>query len=182
MPFRNSSLGLNIPSQAVNLRLDPYQSAHFIVEIEGLLTGGFSQCSGLQVQIEGYEYREGGVNDFVFRFAGRTTHPPLVLKHGLSPLEGLWNWHQDTVAGIITRRNGTIYLLDQQHLPVMWWNFREGLPLKWTGPELSADHGAVAFESIEIVHHGLSRPRVGEISPQIAREVASSVGLTGGFF
>jgi phage tail-like protein len=137
------------------------QSTHFIVEIEGLLAGGFSQCSGLQVQIEGHEYRAGGVNDYVFRFAGRTTHPPLLLKHGLSPLDGLWNWHQDTVAGVIKRRNGTIYLLDQQRLPVMWWDFQEGLPMKWTGPELSADRGAVAFESIEIVHHGLSRPRLG---------------------
>ena len=182
MPFRNSNLGLSIPSQATNLRLDPYQSTHFIVEIEGLLAGGFSQCSGLQVQIEGHEYRAGGVNDFVFRFAGRTTHPPLVLKHGLSPLEGLWNWHQDMVAGVINRRNGTIYLLDQQRLPVMWWDFQEGLPMKWTGPELSADRGAVAFESVEIVHHGLSRPRLGRDPQEIAGELAAGIGLAGGFF
>ena len=182
MPIRSSNIGLNIASGAHNLRLDPYQSTNFIVEIEGLLVGGFSQCSGLQVQIEGHDFREGGVNDFVHHFAGRTTHPPLLLKHGLSPLEGLWNWHQDTVAGLITRRNGTIYLLDQQRLPVIWWDFQEGLPMKWTGPELSADRGAVAFESIEIVHHGLSRPRFGEISPQIAREVARNVGVAGGFF
>jgi len=182
MPIRGSNIALNIASRVTNTRLDPYQSTHFVLEIEGLLVGGFSQCSGLQVQIEGHEFREGGVNDFVYRFAGRTTHPPLVLKHGLSPLEGLWNWHQDTVAGVITRRNGTIYLLDQQRLPVMWWDFQEGLPMKWTGPELSADHGAVAFESIEIVHHGLSRPRLGGISQEIAGELAAGVGLASGFF
>ena len=147
MPIRGSNIGLSIASRATDLRFDPYQSAHFIVEIEGLLVGGFSQCSGLQVQIEGHEYREGGVNDFVFRFAGRTTHPPLLLKQGMSPLDGLWNWPQDTVAGVIKRRNGTIYLLDQQRLPVMWWDFLEGLPMKWTGPELSADRGAVPCTS-----------------------------------
>jgi len=182
MPIRGSNIGLSSASRFTNPRLDPYQSTHFIVEIEGLLAGGFSQCSGLQVQIEGHEYREGGVNDFVHRFAGRTTHPPLLLKHGMSPLDGLWNWHQDTVSGVIKRRNGTIYLLDQQRLPVMWWDFQEGLPMKWTGPELSADHAAVAFESIEIVHHGLSRPRLGGISQEIAGELAAGVGLAGGFF
>ena len=182
MPIRGSNIGLSIVSRATDLRFEPYRSTHFIVEIEGLLVGGFSHCSGLQVQIEGHEYREGGVNDFVHRFAGRTTHPPLLLKQGMSPLEGLWNWHQETVAGVIKRRNGTIYLLDQQRLPVMWWDFREGLPTKWTGPELSADRGAVAFESIEIVHHGLSRPRLGRIPQEISGELAAAVGLTGGFF
>lgn len=182
MPIRGSNIALGIATRASGLRLDPYQSTHFIIEIEGLLVGGFAQCSGLQVQIEGHEYRAGGVNDFVYRFAGRTTHPPLVFKHGMSPLDGLWNWHQDTVGGVIKRRNGTIYLLDQQRLPVMWWDFQQGLPLKWTGPELSADRAAVAFESIEIVHHGLSRPRLGQTSVDIAGELAAGAGLTRGFF
>jgi phage tail-like protein len=100
----------------------------------------------------------------------------------MSPLDGLWNWHQDTLSGVIKRRNGTIYLLDQQRLPVMWWDFQKGLPMKWTGPELSADRAAVAFESIEIVHYGLSRPRLGGISQEIAGELAAGVGLAGGFF
>src|ERR1044071_8519806 len=119
MPIRGSNIGLSIGSRVSDLRLDPYRSAHFIVEIEGLLVGGFAQVSGLQVQIEGHEYRAGGVNDFVYRFAGRTTHPPLMLRQGVSPLDGLWSWHQDTVAGRIQRRNGTVYLLDQQRVPVI---------------------------------------------------------------
>jgi phage tail-like protein len=182
MPIRGSNIGLSIGSRVTILRLDPYQATHLIVEIEGLLVGGFAQVSGLQVQIEGHEYRAGGVNDFVYRFAGRTTHPPLLLKQGMSPIDGLWSWHQETVNGRIKRRNGTVYLLDQQRLPVMWWDLHDALPMKWTGPELSADRSVVAFESLEIVHHGLSRPRLATASAGIAAELAAGVGLSGSFF
>jgi phage tail-like protein len=107
------------------------------------------------VDVEKYE--EGGQNAFVHHFAGRTKHPRLVLQHGLSPLDGLWGWHQDVVAGNVQRRNGTIYLLNKQQFPLLWWNVLDALPVKWTGPHLNAMPAAVAFESIELVHRGISR-------------------------
>ena len=125
MPSIGANIGVSIAAKLSGLRLDPYQSNNFIVEIEGLLVGGFSDCTGLQVEVEAQEYREGGQNDFLHRFAGATRHPPLVLKHGISPIDGLWGWHQDVVSGAIQRRNGTIYLLNQAQIPVLWWNFRE---------------------------------------------------------
>ncbi len=182
MPIIGGNIGLSIAAGATDLRLDPYQASHFIVEIEGLLVGGFTSCTGLEVEIESHEYREGGLNEYVHRFAGRVHHPPLVLHHGLSPLDGLWNWHQDTAGGLIKRRNGTIFLLNRQRLPVMWWDFSQGLPLKWTGPQLQASQAAVAFESIEIAHHGLSRPRLASLAQDIAGELATSVNLPDGFF
>ena len=92
------------------------------------------------------------------RFAGPTQYPPLVLKHGLTQIDGLWDWHQEVVQGKIKRHNGTIYLLDKQRIPVMWWDFKEAFPVKWTGPDLRADSGNVAIESVELAHRGLSRP------------------------
>lgn len=169
-----------LPSPGL-VRLDPYQGCNFIIEIEGLHVGGFSSCSGLQVETEVHEYREGGVNDYVHRFAGPAKHPSLVLKHGMSPLDGLWQWHQDVVTGAFKRRNGTIYLLNRQRLPVAWWNFKKALPVKWSGPELDAQTGAVAFETVEIAHHGLSRPRLATTVSGIAGELMTSFGV-GGFF
>ena len=37
-----------------------------------------------------------------------------------------------TTEGAIHRRNGTIMLLDARQLPVMWWNFRNALPVRWS--------------------------------------------------
>jgi phage tail-like protein len=139
-------------------RLDPYPSFNFLVEIEGILIGGFSECSGLQVEVEIESYAEGGFNDYEHHFRGRTRYPPLILKHGLTPIEGLWSWHQDVVRGNLARRNGTIYLLNRMHIPVLWWNFKGAFPTRWTGPDFRADSSSVAFESVELVHQGLSRP------------------------
>jgi phage tail-like protein len=156
----------------LGIRPDPYPAFNFYIEIEGLLVGGFSECSGLQVETEVEEYAEGGLNEYSHHFRGRTTYPPLVLKHGLTMFDDLWWWQQDVTDGKVRRRNGTIYLLSplpakvplptalaSTPVPVTWWNFKNAFPVKWTGPEFKADASGVAFESVELVHEGLSRPK-----------------------
>jgi phage tail-like protein len=183
MAVIGANIGLSTAARSRELRVDPYLSHTFIVEIAGILAGGFTEISGLHVETETFEYREGGLNNAVHRFAGQTSHPPLVLKHGLSPIDGLWSWHQDVVAGVIQRRNGTIYLLNAQSTPLMWWDFKDALPVKWSGPELSAASSAVGFETVEIVHRGLVRPRSAVRSAGgIAAEFATRLNLPGGFF
>jgi phage tail-like protein len=162
-------------------RVDPYQGFSFLVEIEGILTGGFSECTGLQVETEVFEYREGGVNEYIHRLRGPMKNPPLVLKHGLTHVDGLWRWHQEVAQGQGERRSGTIYLLDRQRLPLVWWDFKEALPIKWTGPELRADSASVAFESVELAHRGLSRPATGSSSPRAGAELGRPLDVSGGF-
>jgi phage tail-like protein len=186
MPLNGANIGLSIATRLSGLRIDPYQSNNFVVEIEGLLVGGFSDCTGLQVELETHEYREGGQNDYLHRFVGATRHPLLVLKHGLSPIDGLWGWHQDVAAGNIQRRNGTIYLLNQAgQIPVMSWDVLDALPLKWTGPTLNAESAAVAFESVELTHRGLVRKQqsTAETAVSIAAgQLLAAVSNRGGFF
>jgi phage tail-like protein len=179
------SLGLNaafsVLTNMIGVRADPYQAFNFLIEIEGIMAGGFTECSGLQIETEVHEYREGGVNDYVHRFAGPSKQPPLVLKHGLTQIDGLWRWHQEVVQSValgskqITRRNGTIYLLDRKGIPVIWWDFKDALPIKWTGPDLRADSGAVAFESVELVHRGLGRPGLANLVAGAAAEVVGAL-------
>lgn len=167
----------NVLTDLLGVRNDPYQIFNFHVEIQGIFAGGFSECSGLQIETEYFDYREGGQNDFIHRFAGPTKYPPLVLKHGLTQIEGLWSWHQQVVKGTIERKNGTIYLLDKRRIPVMWWDFKEAFPVKWTGPDMRATSNEVAFESVELAHRGLSRPTEGNIVAGIAARVAGAMGI-----
>lgn len=142
--------------------LDPYMGFNFAIEIEALLVGGFSEVSGLQSEIKMDEYQEGGVNDFIHHLPRQTSYANLVLKHGLTDISSLWNWYYNTTQGIVQRKNGTIMLLDRKQIPVMWWNFRNALPVKWSGPDLNAGSDEVAFESIELVHEGLTKPLLGQ--------------------
>ena len=180
------SLGLNaafaVATNLTGVRADPYLVCNFVIEVEGLLVGGFSECSGLQVETETTEYREGGRNDYIHRFAGATRHPPLVLRHGITLIDGLWRWHQQTVAGQVTRRNGTIFLLNREHVPVIWWDFKDAFPYKWTGPELNAGSSGVAFESVELAHRGLSRPVLANVLTGTGAQLDAAAKISGGLF
>ena len=144
---------------AVGDRVDPYLSFHFLVEIEGLVIGGFNEVTGLTVEVEIEEYREGGLNAYIHKLAGPVRYPNnLVLKHGLTDSDTLWNWHQDVASGNIQRKNGSIILLDSAGEEQWRWNFVDAYPVRWVGPDLRAGSAEVAIETLELVHRGLSVP------------------------
>jgi phage tail-like protein len=141
------------------LRYDPYMAFNFVVEIEGLLVGGFSDVSGLESEITVEEYQEGGLNGYVHKLPGPAKYPNLVLSHGLTDIDTLWGWYHEVSRGIVQRKNGTIMLLNRRRVPAMWWNFRQAYPVKWVGPKFNASSATeVAVEQVELVHQGLSKP------------------------
>ncbi|WP_353064450.1 phage tail protein [Tunturibacter psychrotolerans] len=152
------------------LRIDPVGSFNFYVTLidnssvdATLITGsidysipGFSECTGLDASVEIMDYREGGVNDYVHRFATRATYSNLILKHGVISLDDdLWSWHYDWVQGLGTRKDGLVVLLDSTQAAAKIWRFKRGIPTKWVGPTLNATQSTVAIESLEISHEGL---------------------------
>lgn len=139
-------------------RINPHSAFNFFIEIEGLLLGSFAEVTGLSSTTEVEEYREGGVNGYVHKLPRQTTYAALTMRHGLTDGNILWNWYDDVTRGVVTRRNGSIMLLDRMRIPVMWWDFRNAFPVSWKGPELRANSDQVAFESLDLVHEGLSKP------------------------
>lgn len=158
-------LGLNAALGASGLRLDPYLAVNFVVEIDGLIVGGFSKVDGLESTIETQDYLEGGRNDYVHKVLKNVSYAPLVLSHGVTDVDTLWQWHERTRRGVINRKNGTIMLLDAQRIPVMWWNFADALPTKWVGPGFDASADTqVATERVELVHRGITKPIASQLT------------------
>jgi len=155
--------------------LEPFAVFNFAVEIEGLLVGGFTEVSGLEGRIETTDHREGGVNGYTHRLPVAASPSNLVLRHGLTASNALWDWYDDVARGVIVRRNGTIMLLDRRQIPVMWWNFRAALPVAWTGPQLNSGSDDVGFESIELAHEGLTKPLLGQAA-SAAHAIAQLAG------
>jgi phage tail-like protein len=142
--------------QAVGSRQDPLLDYNFAVEIEGLVAGGFSEVSGLEVELEVQDYREGGVNGFIHKRAGPAKYASnLILKRGMTDNMVLWNWYWNVVHGIVDRKNLSILLLDEAGEEKLRWNFEQAYPVKWTGPDLRATANEVAIESLELAHNGL---------------------------
>ncbi len=151
-------------------RIDPLTSFNFyitLIDTSNVLgtiltaavnyaVAGFSECSGLDASIEIAEWKEGGVNDYVHKFAGRASFSNITLKHGEIYLyDDLWSWHHDFVLGKGKRKDGLVVLLDEGRKPAKVWKFKRGIPMKWAGPPLNATQSTIAIESLEIAHEGL---------------------------
>lgn len=135
----------------------PYTSFRFKIEINGVIVAQVSEVSGLQVETETEPYEEGGTNDFVYQLPKRTKYQHITLKRGITDLEEMWKWHQDVVKGKFQRKNGAIILMDVVGEEKWRWNFSQAFPVKWTGPDFKADGNSVAFETIELAHHGIEK-------------------------
>ena len=129
----------------------------FRVEIEGITSAGASEVTGLLIETETEPYEEGGVNDFIYQLPKRTKYQHITLKRGITDLDDMWNWFQKVVSGSFERKNGAIILMDSSGNDSWRWDFFEAYPVKWTGPELKADSNTVAFETIELAHHGIRK-------------------------
>lgn len=144
-------------------RNDPFGSFNFMVEINGIATGFFSSCAGLSGQTEVMEFQEGGENSTVHKLVGQTRYSNLVLKRGITANAELWDWYQQIAMaeGPIQKREGSVVLFNDAHEEVARWNFYDGWPCKWEGPEFDsrASAGVIGVETLEIAHSRIQRMR-----------------------
>ena len=138
-------------------RNDPYRSFNFRIEIDGVASGSFSECSGLSAVGDVVEYREGtDLSLTVRKLVGLQKYSNITLKRGYTQNMELWNWHRNIVYGVADRRNCTIILMDEKRQDVLRWNVESAWPRKIEGPSLKASGNEVAIESIELAHEGLT--------------------------
>ncbi len=138
-------------------RRDPYAVFSFVVEINGIQVGGFSEVTGLQSETETEDYREGGINHYLHKMAKVTKYPNLTLKRGLTDAEDLWKWHRKVVEGTVERKTITVVLRDYSGKEKWRLVFNDAYPVKWSGADLNATGNTVAVESLEIAHHGMTK-------------------------
>lgn len=143
-------------------RQDPYPAFNFLVEMSvletdgGSILAGFSEVSGLDIEMEMIAYRNGNDLNLSPRWIpGLVKYEPLVLKRGVTGSSALWEWMQRCVRGSGERVDGRIKLLNEQREEVMAWRFRDALPRKLSGPTLNANTSEIAIETLELVHAGL---------------------------
>jgi phage tail-like protein len=141
---------------------DRHAANRFYVEI-GRTKGSsdfqavFSEVSGLQVEMQTTDYEEGGENNYVHKLPGRLKVSNVTLKRGLVKSNEFLTWcMKAALEKPMDRRNVSIVLFDQAANTVMRWNFLNAFPVKWVGPQFTADSTALAIESVELAHEGLT--------------------------
>jgi len=137
------------------VKTDANPSCRFYVDVGGKKQALFTEVSGLGVEMEVEEVREGGNNNFVHRLPGPCKTGTLVLHGGLLSSSEFFKWMMDAAHGKIERRNISVILYDPQGKEQARWNFNNAFPVKWTGPQFKAHDATVAIEALEIAHEGL---------------------------
>lgn len=131
-------------------RVDPFKNFRFLVEIDGVVQAGFSDCSGLGSHVEPVEYREGGEANAVRKLPGKVTYPDITLKWGVTNSRELYDWHLAAVKGNIQRKNGSVILQDDTGAEAVRWNFFNAWPNKWDGPSFNAKGNEIAIDSLAV--------------------------------
>ena len=103
-------------------------------------------------------------------FPTRVKWSNINLKKGVGVSSALWDWHYGFVEGKGKRRDGIIVLQNDLKIPVKIWQFRRGLPVKYTGPSMNAGQSQIAVESIEIAHEGISQVPFTGLASEAAKE------------
>lgn len=139
---------------------DPLVSFHFAVDIQGVIQGFFTECSGLGSETEIVEHKvvKDGV-EVVMKIPGRLKWENIVMKRGITSNMDIWTWRKQVETGDVAgaRRDGSIVMFDQTLAEVARWNFIRGWPSKVTGPSVKSDSNEIGVEELTITHEYIER-------------------------
>lgn len=140
---------------------DPLVGFHYAVEVQGVVTGFFTECSGLGSEHEIVDHKvvDPKGKEIIQKIPGRMKWENISLKRGITDNMDIWKWRKQVEDGKVNeaRKNGSIVMYDQSLTEVARWNFERGWPSKVTGPQLKSTSNEIGIEDMTIVHEGLER-------------------------
>ena len=142
---------------ATGQRVDPFLNYNFLVELDGITRAAFTEVTGLDATTEPVDFREGGENGSIRKLPGITRYGNIVLRWGMTLDRELYDWHRQTVLGIVERKNGSIVVLDRRGVEVARWNFLNAWVTKYDIPDMNSTANQVAVESVELVVEEVER-------------------------
>lgn len=117
----------------------------------------FQSASGLSVEYDTEEFREGGENRFVHKLPVRTKYSDLVLKRGMLVGSETVEWF---LAAFRERafqpRTVNVILLNDKSEPLRTWNVAHAVPKKWTVSDFNANENSVVVETLELTYRYFS--------------------------
>ena len=142
-------------------RVDSFPTFKFYVEVGGITEAAFTDCAGLDMATDVFEYQEGGQNEFTHKFPGRTKVSNVTLKRGFTTSNELYKWYKEMEDAL---RGGKAFKFQQvtitlystvEQTKLARWTLDRAFPVKWVGPAFKTDEAAVAVETLELAHHGI---------------------------
>ena len=139
-------------------RETPYSVFNYLVNLddgtEGEFMGGFSEVSGLNAEVTVAEYRNGNAQvNYVTKIPAVHKAGDVTLKRGVIGADNIYSWLDQIRAGDVGAKRTVLIKLKSEDptssSAVVTWKLIRAMPIKWTGPTLTAKGGSdVAMEEL----------------------------------
>jgi len=111
----------------------------------------FQTVSGLSVEYDMEEYKEGGENRFTHKLPVRTKYADLVLKRGMVADSEVIKWFLGALRDReFVPADVTVILMNEKGEPLRTWKVSYAIPKKWTVSDLNANENAIVIETMEL--------------------------------
>ena len=163
---------------------EPFTAFAFAVELrlpgsdQPLCEAAFCACDGLELRREIIRARDGAEPTNVRLLPGAESFGNVILRRGMTSSFDLWDWWERVRRGEAARATCDIVVLspDLKQERVRF-RLHRCLPVKLTGPALSAAGNDIAIESLELACEGIDVVRPGDKPPGAAHEPVAKAQL-----
>ncbi|NLV74447.1 MAG: phage tail protein [Chloroflexi bacterium] len=141
-----------------NNRVETHAAHQFVVQIDGISSAAFTECTLPSLEVEVEEEKEGGYNEGVHLLPGRVLRGTLTLKRGISTDQALIKWYNEVLQGQLGKalRQVSVILYSLEGQPVARWDFKNAYPTKWSSPTLKTGESELALESLELAYESVA--------------------------
>lgn len=122
----------------------------FVVTIDGIAVGAFTECTLPNIEWDVEEIKEGGLNTYIHQLPGRRKSAKVTLKNGIGVGKQLLNWYARSLNEKFVRHKVTITLLNSLLIPIITLDIQDAYPVRWTGPQLKTDQNTIAIQTLEL--------------------------------
>ncbi len=113
----------------------------------------FQTVSGLSVEYDMEEFKEGGENRFVHKLPVRTKYADMVLKRGMLTDSEVIDWCLKAFRDReFEPATVTVILMNEKGEPLRTWKVAHAIPKKWQVSDLNANENAVVIETLELTY------------------------------
>jgi len=140
-------------------RQDPLRNFRFRLEIDGLVTAGFSEVVIGPTTTDVIDYREGTDPTHVRKLSGLTKFGSITLKRGISTSMDLFQWYRQILSGQLAsnRKQVAIIIQDESGTDQARFVVSEAWPMKYDPSDLNGKGNEVFVELLELANEGIER-------------------------
>ena len=111
----------------------------------------FQTVSGLSVEYDYENFKEGGENRFEHKLPVRTKYADMVLKRGMLMNSSVIKWCLDAFNNRQFKpADVTVILMNEKGEPLRTWKVSSAIPKKWMVSDLNANESSLVIETLEL--------------------------------